>query len=75
MSIFGTRFSDMIMSMAGVEEDSDSDLSTHSTSQAMASSSLQRENPFLKKKHNKSGENSVGQGINRVSSFEGNSFL
>ena len=75
MSLFGKRISDMVLSMAGVDEDSDSDLSTNATPQAAPSAPLQQRNPFLKNKNNVSGTNDLNVGIGRVSSFESDSIL
>ena len=63
------------MNMAGVDEDSDSDLSTDATPQAAPSAPLQQRNPFLKNKNNGSGTNDLNSGIGRVSSFESDSIL
>lgn len=75
MSLFGKRISDIVMNMAGVDEDSDSDLSTDATPQAAPSAPLQQRNPFLKNKNKGSGTNDLNSGIGRVSSFESDSIL
>lgn len=73
MSLFGKRFSDIVMSMAGVDDDSDSEHSVPGSFQQERDGSSAPTNPFLDDRDNGSLPNRSHRWNQETPLFEGTS--